>query len=725
MASSKTRQLECDDSCIRARKRRGLDNRTSKSDQEEHPAFEVSQSTESNSGLQLEKSRTAPTTKLGNVISTHSATTNYGDDEVVCLGSQLRQFHKSSCNEEALESSTTLNIMPAQKKVALQEGIELSDGDAETLDEYDVNDELIFLGPAPLPISRTVSAFRYRQLKFSEIRLVNILPGLESDPVKCQILHVRTDRPLRCSYQALSYAWGAEATGQRVIKIEDQDFLVRENLYQALVHLRYADFERLFWIDAICIDQNNIRERNDQVGKMGRIYSRATDVVVWLGIESRCSRTAFSALERLSMEEGCLAGWTNDSRYKPEFIAIKNISSRPYWKRMWIIQELFRARKILLQCGGDRLEWNTLAQVLRKLSNDDRTSASMACQVLCQSMPAQLHEQRRSNPGSRSLLSLLEMSADSLSSDPRDKLFALFGLAGDITNSTTFREPLLVDYAMSVFDLYEYVMEKYQGTEPIRLSNLLLGFLKEPIRQTHDRYQSQCLSQAPPYHSFHRHTTGLVHLKATRVGRIVEISPTRHISDPSSEYHWFDSCSSISPTVKHELPKAKIMDVFFRHKQAKKNIPFPANIILCKGSTGQLQTTSFDHIPNSVTKYLDFIDQAPSSSLSSSKLSLGPRLFISGHGSWGLVPCSAAEGDMIYRFHNSNRVFITRSILNEDFEVIGRFIVGGCLMIEEREDGRPSFSRSKKHTQHPGKHAAAAPEVEFYLNAMDIQILSV
>ncbi|RDW89729.1 hypothetical protein BP6252_01761 [Coleophoma cylindrospora] len=724
MASSKTRQLESDGDCIRARKRRSLDNRTSKSDQNEHPAFEVYQTTEANSGPQIEIFRTAPTTSLSNLISTQSAT-NYGDDGVVYLGSQPRQFHKSACNEEALESSTTFNIRTAEKKATLQEEIEISDGDVGTLSEHDVNDDLIFLGPTPLPISRTVSAFRYRQLNLSEIRLVNILPGLESDPLKCQILHIRTDRPLRCSYQALSYAWGAKTAGQRVIQIEDQDFIVRENLYQALVHLRYADFERLFWIDAICIDQNNLRERNAQVGKMGRIYSRATDVVVWLGIESRCSRTAFSALERLSMERGRLAGWTNDSRYKPEFIAIKNITARPYWKRMWIIQELFRARKILLQCGGDRLEWKTLVQVLRKLSNDDGTSASVASQVLGQSMPAQLHKQRRFNHGSRSLLALLEMSADSLSSDPRDKLFALFGLAGDITNSTTFREPLLVDYAMSAFDLYEYVMEKYQGTEPIRLSNLLLAFLKVPIQQILNIHQSQYLSQAPPYHSFHRHTAGLVHLKATRVGSIVEISPTRHIADPSSEYHWFDSCSSISPTVKHELPRAKIMDAFFRHKQAKKNTPFPANIILCKGSTGQLQTTSFDQIPNSVMKYLDFIDQAPSSSLSSSKLSLGPRLFLSAHGSWGLVPCSAAEGDMIYRFNNSDRIFVTRSILNEDFEVIGRFIVGGCLMIEEREDGRPSFSRSQKHTQHPGKHVAAAYEVDFYLNAMDIQILSI
>jgi hypothetical protein len=74
------------------------------------------------------------------------------------------------------------------------------------------------------------------------------------------------------SYEALSYAWG-NTTSPYVISLNGVDFNVGENLFHAFSHLREYDVERVLWVDAICINQSEISERNHQVQQMAYIYS--------------------------------------------------------------------------------------------------------------------------------------------------------------------------------------------------------------------------------------------------------------------------------------------------------------------------------------------------------------------------------------------------------------------------------------------------------------------
>jgi Heterokaryon incompatibility protein (HET) len=94
-------------------------------------------------------------------------------------------------------------------------------------------------------------------------------------------------------FAALSYTWGDPALTS-TIYLDGQPFLVRPNLHAALVILRMRllldyhthnkdDRLQFLWIDAICIDQENIQERSHQVNMMSSIYSSAFLVVVWLG----------------------------------------------------------------------------------------------------------------------------------------------------------------------------------------------------------------------------------------------------------------------------------------------------------------------------------------------------------------------------------------------------------------------------------------------------------
>ena len=62
--------------------------------------------------------------------------------------------------------------------------------------------------------------------------------------------------------------------------------MVTLNLFKALQHLRLDTAPRVLWVDAICIDQDNIPERDAQVQLMGNIYRTAGRVIVWLGPEA-------------------------------------------------------------------------------------------------------------------------------------------------------------------------------------------------------------------------------------------------------------------------------------------------------------------------------------------------------------------------------------------------------------------------------------------------------
>ena len=115
----------------------------------------------------------------------------------------------------------------------------------------------------------------------SDIRLLTLLPGSEASPIKCTLAVLPL---LLCSgqYEALSYHWHVRR-GDRV-SVNDVQIPVTANLRDALLHLRHPDKPRTIWIDAICINQEDIPEKNVQVGMMHDIYKNCSRVVAWLGL---------------------------------------------------------------------------------------------------------------------------------------------------------------------------------------------------------------------------------------------------------------------------------------------------------------------------------------------------------------------------------------------------------------------------------------------------------
>ncbi|KAH7123335.1 heterokaryon incompatibility protein-domain-containing protein [Dactylonectria estremocensis] len=114
------------------------------------------------------------------------------------------------------------------------------------------------------------------------IRLLELLQAKNiDDQIECHLDVVELgEHPP--PYEALSYCWG-DKKQLREISCNGEPFQATENLFLALAHLRNDNTDRVLWIDAICINQTNLKERKSQVLVMGKIYSEATKVVIWLG----------------------------------------------------------------------------------------------------------------------------------------------------------------------------------------------------------------------------------------------------------------------------------------------------------------------------------------------------------------------------------------------------------------------------------------------------------
>jgi hypothetical protein len=140
--------------------------------------------------------------------------------------------------------------------------------------------------------------FQYEALTgLSQIRLVTILPGERSKTVELQLEHADMISSLK--HECLSYAWGT-GVRDRSKMLNHSAFLVSSSLHNALHHLRYASQERKIWIDAICINQADIAERNGHVATMRNIYQNATRVIVWIEPGTESSQQAMEFLKLMA-----------------------------------------------------------------------------------------------------------------------------------------------------------------------------------------------------------------------------------------------------------------------------------------------------------------------------------------------------------------------------------------------------------------------------------------
>ncbi|KAK5652633.1 hypothetical protein OQA88_10226 [Cercophora sp. LCS_1] len=289
-----------------------------------------------------------------------------------------------------------------------------------------------------------------------EIRLLTLYPSPEHDsPIQGE-LHAAS--LTSCGpYNALSYVWGdPHATTQ--VSIDGCDLNVTLNLDQALRHIRHASQTRIFWIDAVCINQDDLDERSQQVTLMGEIFSRAECVTAWLGEEADDSDLAITMIEKFA---GCYLAHVNEGvnpgesvnrivdAFEPRvWTAISRFIERQWWTRLWIYQEVVLAREVVIVCGNKTVTWTTLHQawaIWSAMMLPDNAAyldiqrSGQVTVVLAQANFSPLLYDRvyRMHGTQLSMLSLLRSCIRRCSTDPRDRIYAIMGIAHDASDFGT------------------------------------------------------------------------------------------------------------------------------------------------------------------------------------------------------------------------------------------------------------------------------------------------
>lgn len=256
-------------------------------------------------------------------------------------------------------------------------------------------------------------------------------------------------------FAALSYAWGNDgATNQ--IQLEGKPFLVRDNLMAALhelVHCKLQKNIKYFWIDAICINQEDNTERTHQVNMMKEIYSNASVVIAWLGPSFPDSDLAMRTLQEVGQLGNCdyssdsLKGFLVDLGIQPKSLrsrlnqAMGRIVRSDYFNRLWVVQEFLLSRNLLIMCGphvctSEQLRYSTYWRNVSTRTLDRLLKART----------------ERIEGGSKfSELPVLVKYFQGKCSDPRDRIYALLGL---ITVHDPRVGTLPADYDISTTELF-------------------------------------------------------------------------------------------------------------------------------------------------------------------------------------------------------------------------------------------------------------------------------
>lgn len=151
-----------------------------------------------------------------------------------------------------------------------------------------------------------------------QIRLLWIRPECEGPDIVCY-LRIISLETAPGNYACLSYCWGdltdtagiqlvhCFVKGDQELGYSATNFRVTKNLEVALKKMRQKDQEWPIWIDALCVNQSDIEERNHQVGFMRQVYSKASSVIIWLGDDDPYSVTAirFATTLHTIFQEKC------------------------------------------------------------------------------------------------------------------------------------------------------------------------------------------------------------------------------------------------------------------------------------------------------------------------------------------------------------------------------------------------------------------------------------
>ncbi|GKU21760.1 unnamed protein product [Fusarium langsethiae] len=355
--------------------------------------------------------------------------------------------------------------------------------------------------PDEAPVIIIMGAYTYKLVSKSEIRLVTFkTSGSDGQQLEASIKNVTLDPEHPTTYTALSYCWG-NAVERVEVPCDGEMLSITISLHEALVEITKSRQNEPLWIDQICINQEDMVEKSEQVSKMNVIYDKAETVVAWLGpavhntelgidfvkrvgdvalptatdmfrwdnYGETHEETKLERTEALTTEQSGELGIPFDDA--ESWTAFADFFDRPWYQRMWTVQEIIQARKALVLCGPHSLPWEHVsaaarwycykAGAIREDYPREVDGARLMTQMTTIAWRMKLGSEyypdlfdRDARPTCRwGLRDLLENLRPRLATDPRDKVFALLGIS-DVDREFWNDKGMAVDYSKSLVDVF-------------------------------------------------------------------------------------------------------------------------------------------------------------------------------------------------------------------------------------------------------------------------------
>ncbi|KAG4430662.1 hypothetical protein IFR05_013859 [Cadophora sp. M221] len=460
---------------------------------------------------------------------------------------------------------------------------------------------------------------------------------------------------------------------------------VNPALHIALSHLRHSTEPRILWVDAVCINQEDLKEREEQVTQMRLVYSCARRVLAWLGEEYENSDAAMSLLENIDLVDLKKLQDSSGGDASPKRVdwdALFALLRRPWWSRVWIIQEVTVGEsEPLVGCGNHWVSWSQFVKVDELFEQLEMVGADIVKEMdnpisRLRYIRAGIHGQLKTSW--KNLFLLLRATHECQATDARDKVFALLGLGSDEN-----QHAIHPDYTSSVVDVYTKVAKHLINLEdslnvliyfrPRQLPGLpswVPDFSRSSIDRTHigEAPSKGASGSSKPVVEFL--TDGLSVTKLKARGWIVDVvrETSSHLYNPDDALASVRAMQQLALKTVPQSPTAKeeeeLSERFWRCLVADSslNYEFPA-----PDSFGRLFAVLCDEaaipddfepqISNEKTRRDDYLYDLTSTMFS---ILNHARFFITTGGRLGVGPLETTAGDLTIILQGAGVPFLVR-----------------------------------------------------------------
>ena len=278
-----------------------------------------------------------------------------------------------------------------------------------------------------------------------------------------------TARPMEQTYEAISYCWGNCLSKTNII-LNGLKFMAPSSAVTPLVYFRQSAKPRFVWIDALCIDQTNDREKEHQVAMMGAIYVSAASTLVWLGVSQDDEKTKH-AVRFCSNPAQRIVSEPQQSGIRIEeldqiceeislpddydYSVLEIIFDSPWYSRTWVVQEVALAKRATCYIGQFSIPspivmmasfWaNECTRQIGRVESQSLIRAQSNISMACGILSLEMHSTFQSG-----LLDLLTLTRRAEATDPRDKIYGVLGLTRRARTGRELPDGVVPNYKKSV-----------------------------------------------------------------------------------------------------------------------------------------------------------------------------------------------------------------------------------------------------------------------------------